>query len=81
MKHIDGSYVVVDCEHGHLGWDTAIQHIRAAARSNTCVFIRISTVSRFSLHSSYVRALRLCRNEAAIATPPKGAWRFHHSIA
>ena len=51
------SYVVIDCEHGHLGWDVAIQHIRAAVRSTTCVFVRISTSA--------------CIDLAGIAAPTK----------
>ena len=51
------SYVVVDCEHGHLGWETAIQHIRAAVRSTTCVFVRIASSA--------------CIDLAGIAAPTK----------
>eukprot|EP00729_Bicosta_minor_P025640 gene25640-3732_t len=50
-------YVVVDCEHGHLGWETAIQHIRATVRSTTCVFVRIASSA--------------CIDLAGIAAPTK----------
>lgn len=35
-------WVVIDAEHGHLDWNNIVEHTRAAVRSNTVVFIRIS---------------------------------------
>ena len=35
-------WVVVDAEHGHLGWKEIAEHIRAAVRSDTVVLVRIA---------------------------------------
>ena len=44
------SYVVVDCEHGHLTWEHTAAHIRAAVRSDTCVFVRVAPSANIDLH-------------------------------
>ncbi len=38
-------YVVIDAEHGHLGWQDIVQHVRATVRSNTVALVRISELN------------------------------------
>jgi len=35
-------WVVIDAEHGHLGWNDIVNHVRAAVRSHTVVLVRIA---------------------------------------
>mmetsp|Transcript_14258 Transcript_14258/g.22726 ORF Transcript_14258/g.22726 Transcript_14258/m.22726 type:complete len:175 (+) Transcript_14258:50-574(+) len=46
------SYVVVDCEHGHLDLRDVIAHVRAGVRSNTCVFVRIAPSANIDLDAA-----------------------------
>ncbi len=34
-------WIVIDAEHGHLGWNDIVQHIRATVRSDTVALVRI----------------------------------------
>lgn len=38
-------WVVVDAEHGHLDWKEILEHIRAAVRSDTVVFVRVAELN------------------------------------
>jgi 2-keto-3-deoxy-L-rhamnonate aldolase RhmA len=38
-------WIVVDAEHGHLDWQTIVDHIRAAVRSETVVLVRIAELN------------------------------------
>ena len=35
-------WVVIDAEHGHLGWNDIVNHVRTAVRSSTVVLVRIA---------------------------------------
>lgn len=35
-------WIVIDAEHGHLDWKEIVEHLRAAARSNTVMLVRIT---------------------------------------
>ena len=38
---LDLDYVVIDTEHGHLGWKEVAEHVRATVRSETVAIVRI----------------------------------------
>ncbi len=38
-------WVVIDAEHGHLDWKEVCEHVRAAARSDTVVLVRLAELS------------------------------------
>ncbi|MBI2825102.1 MAG: hypothetical protein HYX69_10490 [Planctomycetia bacterium] len=38
-------WVVIDAEHGHLDWGDIVQHLRAAARSDTVTLVRIAELN------------------------------------
>jgi 2-keto-3-deoxy-L-rhamnonate aldolase RhmA len=38
-------WVVIDAEHGHLGWKDILQHIRATVRSHTVALVRIAELN------------------------------------
>ncbi|MBM3242395.1 cupin domain-containing protein [Candidatus Poribacteria bacterium] len=38
-------WLVIDAEHGHLNWRDLLEHIRAAARSNTVVLVRVAELN------------------------------------
>ena len=35
-------WVTIDAEHGHLDWKEIVEHVRAAVRSDTVVFVRLA---------------------------------------
>jgi 2-keto-3-deoxy-L-rhamnonate aldolase RhmA/quercetin dioxygenase-like cupin family protein len=35
-------WIVIDAEHGHLDWKEIVEHLRAAARSNTVMLVRLA---------------------------------------
>ncbi len=38
-------WVVIDAEHGHLDWKEILEHVRAAVRSSTVVFVRLAELN------------------------------------
>jgi len=38
-------WIVIDAEHGHLGWKEILEHIRAAVRSDTVVLVRVAELN------------------------------------
>lgn len=38
-------WIVIDAEHGHLGWNDIVQHIRATVRSDTVALVRIQELN------------------------------------
>src|SRR5437899_10476527 len=38
-------WVVIDAEHGHLDWKEIVEHLRAAARSDTVALVRLQELS------------------------------------
>ena len=45
-------FVVVCTEHGALDWRDVSNHIKAAVRSRTCVFVRIATSANIALDAA-----------------------------
>ena len=39
-------WVVIDAEHGHLDWKEVVEHLRAAARSDTVALVRVADLDR-----------------------------------
>ena len=38
-------WIVIDAEHGHLGWNDIVQHVRATVRSDTVALVRIQELN------------------------------------
>jgi 2-keto-3-deoxy-L-rhamnonate aldolase RhmA len=38
-------WIVIDAEHGHLGWKEILEHIRATVRSDTVVLVRVAELN------------------------------------
>src|SRR5262245_40741793 len=38
-------WVVIDAEHGHLDWKEIVEHLRAAARSDTVTLVRLAELN------------------------------------
>ncbi len=38
-------WIVIDAEHGHLGWQEILEHIRATVRSETVVLVRVAELN------------------------------------